>query len=137
MIWLLISVLVVVSSYIFNSYYIHKHHKVHIIAEEHTATAKYMISFKSLILGLVVFVPMMAGVLAYQNSQNVNFPLGVFIPSLFMTLVNFNFAKKQKIRDYFVHRIKQLQWQLPSFLIVRPNRRRVAPSQDVEMNRFP
>lgn len=96
-----------------------------------------MISFKSLILGLVVFVPMMAGVLAYQNSQNVNFPLGVFIPSLFMTLVNFNFAKKQKIRDYFVHRIKQLEWQLPSFLIVRPNRRRVAPSQDVEMNRFP
>ena len=67
------------------------------IAEEHTTTSKNMISFKSLIIGLVVFVPMMGSILVYQNSANVNFPVGPFIACLCFTLVNFNFAKKTTI----------------------------------------
>ena len=123
-------------SYQFNSYYIRKHHQIHMIAEEHTTTSKNMISFKSIIIGLILFVPMIAGVLIYQNSAGVNFPLGLFFPCLCLTLVNLNFARKQKFRDYFVHRVRQLKWRLPSCL-VRPLRSRVAPIQDIEMATYP
>lgn len=133
--YILISVLILVLSYLFNAYYIKKHHQSQMKAEERTTDTKNMISFKSLILALFICAPMETAALVYQNSSGVKFPMGLFFPSLALVLVNFHFAKKQKFRDYFVRRMRQLEWHLPQLPSrkLRLSRVRVAPTQEMEM----
>ena len=132
LIHILISVVVLVFSYNFNKYYINKHHQVLAAAEVGAHTPKTMITFKSLILGLIILIPTMPTILIYQSIYSTEFPLGLFFPSFFLTITNMYFAKKQKVREYFAHRVKQMKWQMSTCPVTR-HRSRVSPAPDIEM----
>lgn len=133
----LISVLVLVFSSLFNAHYIKKRHHLLIMAEEPTSAPKNMISLKSLMLALFFTVPTIAVTLIYQKSSEMEFPLGLFLSALTLTVANMYLARKPEFRRYFIRRLRQLEQQLPACPVVRRPRfiiSRVNPTQDIEMS---
>ena len=107
------------STYLYIKHHLKTCHSAAIISAE-TAQAKSMFSIKELVVGSIVVSPFIILVILLQKTKQ-SFPMGVFISSSALIIVNFNFSSKKIIRNYFFLQLNKyfLAIQFPVVNVLR------------------
>ena len=128
----LIALLILTFAYTFNHCYLKFKQSPVILQAERGNSNKNLISFKKLIFVIFIMCLLVGAILILQTCclDNTQVPKGLILAGLVMTIINWSFSRKTKIRDYFWLKVHQKTVNCP-WIIRRTWRAKVQPLPSV------
>ena len=101
----LIALIIVTFSYYYIKHYIKTHHSAATVNAD-VSPSKSMFTIKSVVVAVVLALAVLLAVVFLPKYKH-SFPTGVFLSSVFLILIEYNFARKNVIKSYFKLQVRK------------------------------
>ena len=111
-------IIIMLISNVYINHYLEKNHSAALSRAEKNTPSKKIFNLKALIICVFIAFTSVLLIIFFQNKEQ-QFPVGAVITSMFLTLVNFYFARKEYIVDYFLFNLRRHKFNLPFMISTR------------------